>query len=150
MKPELGLRPFRHRREDRCEAHAWITVLVYHIQRWIERSLELSGCHATWNSLKMLLQTHCYSTMIIPSKDGVIRKIRKAGKPDERQRTIYQKLGVQYRNLHVIKFEKLLTGKSTRVDLACIAVWSAARLALAPMDPKYSLNSSDGWLENSC
>jgi len=63
MKPELGLRPFRHRREDRCEAHAWITVLVYHIQRWIERSLELSGCHATWNSLKMLLQTHCYSTM---------------------------------------------------------------------------------------
>ncbi len=30
--------------------------------------------------------------MIIPSKYGVTRKIRKAGKPDERQRTIYQKL----------------------------------------------------------
>jgi hypothetical protein len=103
MKSELGLRPFRHHREDRCEAHAWITVLAYHIQRWIEHSLELSGCPATWNSLKMLLQTHCYSTMIIPSKDGVIRKIRKAGKPDERQRTIYQKLNVEYRNLPVNK-----------------------------------------------
>ncbi len=103
MKSELGLRPFRHHREDRCEAHAWITVLAYHIQRWIEHSLELSGCPATWNSLKMLLQTHCYSTMIIPSKDGVIRNIRKAGKPDERQRTIYQKLNVEYRNLPVNK-----------------------------------------------
>ena len=103
MKTELGLRPFRHHREDRCEAHALTTVLAYHLQRWIEHSLELSGCPVTWNSLKMLLQTHCYSTMIIPSKDGVIRKIRKAGKPDERQRTIYQKLNVEYRNLPVIK-----------------------------------------------
>ena len=103
MKTELGLRPFRHHREDRCEAHAWITVLAYHLQRWIEHSLELSGCPVTWNSLKMLLQTHCYSTMIIPSKDGVIRKIRKAGKPDERPRTIYQKLNVEYRNLPVNK-----------------------------------------------
>jgi len=47
----------------------------------------------------MLLQTHCYSTMTIPSKDGVIRRIRKAGKTDERQRTIYQKLNVEYKNL---------------------------------------------------
>ncbi|MCX6985964.1 MAG: IS1634 family transposase [Lentisphaerae bacterium] len=107
MKTELGLRPFRHHREDRCEAHAWITVLAYHLQRWIEHSLELSGCPTTWNSLKMLLQTHCYSTMIIPSKDGVIRKIRKAGKPDERQRTIYHKLNVEYRNLPVRKSEKM-------------------------------------------
>ncbi len=58
MKTELGLRPFRHHREDRCEAHAWITVLAYHLQRWIEHSLELSGCPATWNSVNKLLQTH--------------------------------------------------------------------------------------------
>lgn len=107
MKTELGLRPFRHHREDRCDAHAWITVLAYHLQRWIEHTLELAGCPATWNSMKMLLQTHCYSTMTIPSKDGVIRKIRKAGKPDERQRTIYQKLNVEYKNLPMRKSEKM-------------------------------------------
>lgn len=107
MKGDLGLRPFRHHREDRCDAHAWITVLAYHLQKWIEHSLELAGCPATWNSLKMLLQTHCYSTMIIPSKDGVTKKIRKAGKPDERQRTIYHKLNVEYKNLPVKKSEKM-------------------------------------------
>jgi hypothetical protein len=71
--------------------------------RWIEHTLELAGCPATWNSLKMLLRTHCYSTIVIPSKDGVIREIRKAGKPDERQRTIYQKLNVEFKKLPVKK-----------------------------------------------
>jgi transposase len=103
MKSELGLRPFRHHREDRCDAHAWITVLAYHLMRWIEHILELSGTPATWKSVRRLLQTHCYSTMIVPSKDGKIRYIRKAGKPDERQRKIYQILNVEYKNLPVIK-----------------------------------------------
>lgn len=106
MKSELGLRPFRHHREDRCEAHAWITVLAYHLQRWIEHSLDLLGTPATWRSLKMLLQTHCYSTMSIPSKDGKVRQIRKAGKPDERQRTIYHNLKVEYKGLPVKKTQK--------------------------------------------
>jgi len=103
MKSELGLRPFRHHREDRCDAHAWITVLAYHLMRWIEHTLELAGASATWPSIRRLLQTHCYSTIIIPSKDGKIRHIRKAGKPDERQRRIYQILNVEHKNLPVIK-----------------------------------------------
>jgi len=103
MKSELGLRPFRHHREDRCDAHAWITVLAYHLMRWIEHTLELAGAPATWRSVRRLLQTHCYSTIIVPSKDGKIRFIRRAGRPDERQRKIYQILNVEYRNLPVIK-----------------------------------------------
>lgn len=103
MKSELGLRPFRHHREDRCDAHAWITVLAYHLMRWVERTLELAGAPATWAATRRLLQTHCYATMIVPSKDGKIRHVRKAGKPDERQRKIYQLLNVEYRNLPVTK-----------------------------------------------
>lgn len=103
MKSEQGLRPFRHHREDRCDAHAWITVLAYHLMRWIEHSLELAGAPASWPSLRRLLQTHCYSTIIVPSKDGKIRHIRKAGKPDERQRKIYQLLNVEYGKLPVTK-----------------------------------------------
>ena len=103
MKSELGLRPFRHHREDRCDAHAWITVLAYHLMRWIEHTLELAGAPATWPSIRRLLRTHCYSTIIIPSKDGRIRYIRKAGRPDERQRKIYQIMNVEYKNLPVMK-----------------------------------------------
>jgi transposase len=107
MKKELGLRPFRHHTDDRCDSHAWITVLAYHLQRWIEYSLEIAGCPTSWRNLKLLLQTHCYSTLSIPSADGVVRRMRKAGKPDEKQRAIYQKLNVEYRKLPIIRFEKL-------------------------------------------
>lgn len=107
LKGELGLRPFRHHKEARCEAHTWITILAYHLQRWIEYSLEMADCPSSWRNIKILLQTHCYSTLTIPSRDGLIRRMRKAGKPDEKQRSIYQKLNVEYRNLPVIKFEKL-------------------------------------------
>lgn len=103
MKSELGLRPFRHHREDRCDAHAWITVLAYHLMRWIEYTLETAGTPMTWQAVKRLMHTHCYSTIIVPSKDGKIRHIRKAGKPDERQRRIYQLLDVEYRKLPVFK-----------------------------------------------
>ena len=71
--------------------------------RWIEHTLEPSGAPATRRSVGRLLQTHCYSTIIVPSKDGKIRYIRKAGKPDERQRKIYQILNVEYKNLPVMK-----------------------------------------------
>ena len=30
MKSELGLRPIYHQKETRCDAHIFITVLVYH------------------------------------------------------------------------------------------------------------------------
>ncbi|MEK7226430.1 MAG: hypothetical protein AAB221_12230, partial [Bacteroidota bacterium] len=103
MKSELGLRPFRHHKESRCDAHAWITLLAYHLMRYIEYTLEQNSVQTTWKALKRLLQTHCYSTMIIPSKDGKIRRIRKAGKPDEKQRKIYRIFNINCKNLPVIK-----------------------------------------------
>ena len=41
--------------------------LAYHLMRWIEHSLELSGHHCTWRTLRRRLQTHCYATVIIPT-----------------------------------------------------------------------------------
>ena len=103
MKSELGLRPFRHHREDRCDAHAWITVLAYHLMRYVEYTLEQNNTPISWTSLRRLLQTHCYSTLIVPSKDGKIRYIRKPGRPDEKQRKIYQILKINYKNLPIRK-----------------------------------------------
>ena len=103
LKSELGLRPIRHHREDRCDGHAWITVLAYHLMHWVEKSLESAGAPSTWPAVKRILQTHCYSTIIVPSKDGKTRYLRKAGRPGERQRKIYQLLNVEYRNLPVFK-----------------------------------------------
>ena len=87
--------------EDRCDSHVFITVLAYHLMRFIERKLEKADL--SWQSARMILQTHCYCTIIIPTKNGIIHVLRKPGNPDEKQRSIYQLLGVDYSHLPVFR-----------------------------------------------
>ncbi len=103
LKSDLGLRPFRHHMESRCEGHIWITILAYHLLRWIEYTLEFNDYNATWRAARRMLQTHCYSTLIVPTSDGIVRHIRKPGRPDERQRLVYELLGVDTSGLPVRK-----------------------------------------------
>jgi hypothetical protein len=70
MKSDLGLRPFHHQLERRCRAHIWITILAYHLMRWIEHSLELSGYHCTWR------------TPLPPTPDPLLRDV---DHPDRRR-----------------------------------------------------------------
>ena len=63
--------------------------------------MKLNDYDATWRSVRRMLQTHCYSTIIVSASDGIVRYIRKAGRPDERQKLIYEILGVELSNLPV-------------------------------------------------
>jgi len=103
MKSELGLRPFYHYKEYRCDGHVWLTILAYHLLHWVEYMLKLSGYETTWPSVRRILQTHCYATLIIPTKDGLEYRICRPGRPDERQRFIYSKLGI---NLSLLPIRK--------------------------------------------
>ncbi len=109
MKTFLGIRPVRHHREDRCDAHIFITVISYHLMCYIEEKMNAAEKAATWWNIKRILETHCYSTIIVPSEDGKIRTIRKAGRPDERQRGIYEVFGINYRELP--KFKSIFSKK---------------------------------------
>lgn len=94
LKSDLGLRPFFHYTEDRCDGHIWLTILAYHLLRWVEYSLHATDCRISWKATRRLLATHCYATMLIPTSDGKVRHLRKPGRPDERQRAIYKRLGI--------------------------------------------------------
>ena len=45
LKRELGLRPVYHQKEDRVDAHIFISILAYHISHAIEETLKKEGCH---------------------------------------------------------------------------------------------------------
>jgi transposase len=109
LKSDLGLRPFFHYTEERCDGHIWITVLAYHLLRWIEYSLDTVTCKLSWQKVRRLLATHCYTTMIIPTADGKVRHLRKPGQPDEKQRAIYNHLAIDWNTLPVKTsiFEKM-------------------------------------------
>lgn len=99
MKSDLGLRPFHHQIERRCRAHIWITILAYHLLRWVEHSLKLCGRQSTWRAVRRTLQTHCYATMIIPATTGRVHHIRKPGRPNDAQKLVYSLLGIDWTDL---------------------------------------------------
>jgi hypothetical protein len=101
MKSDLGLHPFHHQLAQRCRAHIWITVLAYHLLRWTEHSLKLSGYDSTWRALRRKLDTHCYATLIIPDASGLEHHIRKPGRPNSVQKLIYTLLGIDWTMLPV-------------------------------------------------
>ena len=97
LKSVLGLRPIFHQREDRCEGHIFITVLAYHLLHWVEYMLQSSGDRRSWPTIRRLLQTHSYTTIVYPAPRAT-RSIRAPGVPDEAQQQIYATLGINWRS----------------------------------------------------
>lgn len=105
LKSDLGLRPNQHRKEERVDAHVFITVLAYQLLRYTTYKLEQKGDTRCWETIKRLMQTHCYTTMSLPTNNGDIYHLRKAGRPELEQKTVYEALGVDYKNLPATKMK---------------------------------------------
>jgi len=99
LKSDLGLRPVYHQKEHRCEGHIFITILAYHLLQWIEHGLRIRGEYMSWASVRRLLQTHAYTTITCPSKDGKVHHIRTPGTPDSAQSKIYDLLNIDVNKL---------------------------------------------------
>lgn len=96
LKTDLGLRPNPHHKEERVDAHVFICVLAYHLLKNILWTLEQKGDYRNWETLKRVLRTHCYTTILLPTRNGQIHRIRKAGQPEECQKSIYRNLGIDW------------------------------------------------------
>ena len=103
LKTDLGLRPNPHQKEERVDAHVFICILAYHLLRNILWTLEQKGDHRNWETLKRVLGTHCYTTILLPTRSGQTHRIRKAGQPEECQKAIYRNLGIAWDNLPRIR-----------------------------------------------
>jgi transposase len=103
LKRDLGLRPNRHHKEQRVDGHIFITVLAYQLMCYIRRKLEEAGDRRDWDTIRRVLRTHCLTTIILPTKNGTVYRIRKAAQPEECQRKIYDALGIEWQSLPVTK-----------------------------------------------
>ncbi len=99
LKSELGLRPNYHQKEIRVEGQVLITVLAYHLRWSMQQALEAAGDHRSWETIRRILQTHAYTTILLPTQAGKLYRIRRAGQPEEGQKAIYKILGVDWRPL---------------------------------------------------
>jgi len=94
MKSELGLRPNYHQTELRVDAHVFITVLAYQLQRFILQTLQQAGDHRSWTTIRGILQSHCYATVTLPTRSGVLHRVRKPGQPEMRHWEIYRHFAI--------------------------------------------------------
>ena len=90
LKSNLGLRPNRHQTEDRADAHVLITVLAYHLLCFILETLSRAGDRRSWPTLRQILQTHQYATVVLPTREGTTHLLRKPGEPEQCHRQIYR------------------------------------------------------------
>lgn len=99
LKSELGLRPNFHQKERRVEGHVFITILAYQLLCFIRETLRRAEINNSWETIRRLLSTHCYATIVLPTKNGKTYRIRKASAPDEQQNRIYQIFGIDWKSL---------------------------------------------------
>ncbi|RPJ51801.1 MAG: IS1634 family transposase [Acidobacteria bacterium] len=113
LKGDLGLRPNYHQLEERVDGHVFISVLAYQLLRYVLRCLEEQHDHRSWTTIKCILSTHCYTTMLLPTKSGTLYRIRKAGEPEEEQKEIYGKLKLKWKHLPSTKTIVTSNGATT-------------------------------------
>jgi transposase len=99
LKGDLGLRPNYHQLETRVDAHIFITVLAYHLWKFISHTLARSGDHRDWVTVRRVLQTHCYATVHVPTREGITYHLRKPGQAEACQAELYQRFGIDLASL---------------------------------------------------
>jgi transposase len=94
MKSPLLERPIFHHLEKRTQTHIFLCVLAYHLLVAIEKRFLDRGVHTSWWTLRQQLSTHQVITVVLPTQDGKVLKIRKGTTPEPIHREIYGTLRI--------------------------------------------------------
>ena len=94
MKSPLVLRPVYHQVEPRVDTHIFLSVLAYHLLVAIEKTLLDQGVHSSWQTLRDALKTHQVCTVVLPTDQGDVLRIRKGATPEPTHKAIYDLLHI--------------------------------------------------------
>jgi transposase len=94
MKSPLAERPIFHQLEHRTQTHIFLCVLAYHLLVAIEKRFLDRGVHTSWWTLRQQLSTHQVVTVVLPTRQGRVLKIRKGTTPEPIHREIYSTLKI--------------------------------------------------------
>ncbi len=103
MKSPLMERPIFHHLTRRTQTHIFLCVLAYHLLAVIEKRFLDQGIHTSWWTIRQQLSTHQVATIVLPTSDGMLLKIRKGGTPEPEQKKIYEVLGIPSQVIKPIK-----------------------------------------------
>ena len=103
LKSELGLRPIFHQTQTRVDGHLFITLLAYSIIHTIRYKLKQKDIHYSWDTIRDILRNQKRITTSMKCKDNTTLYIRQSSELNDRQKEIYDALGIKYRAGDVTK-----------------------------------------------
>jgi transposase len=96
MKSPLSERPIFHQIERRVDTHIFLCVLAYHLLVAIEKTLLDQQIHTSWATVRDILSTHQICTVVLPTENGAVLRIRRSSIPEPEHKNLYDLLGVPH------------------------------------------------------
>ena len=92
-----------HHLEHRVESHIFLCVLAYHLLVAIETTLQRQEIHTSWATVRDLLATHQIATIVLPTGQNGVLRIRRSPTPEPDHRVLYEALGVPTEIIRPVK-----------------------------------------------
>ena len=103
MKSPLIERPIFHHLQHRVQTHIFLCVLAYHLLVAIEKRFLDQGVHTSWATLREQLATHQVVTVVLPSTNGQVLRLRKSTTPEAIHHDIYRTLRIPHKLMKPVK-----------------------------------------------
>jgi hypothetical protein len=114
LKSPLMERPIFHHLKNRTQTHIFLCVLAYHLLAAIEHRFLQAGVHTSWWTIRQQLSTHQVATIVVPTADGRVLKIRKATTPEPLHCDIYATLRIPAEVMKPVKTWHLETASDEK------------------------------------
>ena len=92
----------RQREEAAVRSQAgteYSAVLACRLPWVILQSMGAQRDHRGWQTLKRVLETHAFTTFLLPATGGKLRRGRRVGEPEEDRKAIHAALRIDWRHL---------------------------------------------------
>ena len=86
--------PIYHHKPRRADGHRFITVIAYQLVQVIRTRLRAHGKHASWTTLRRILEGRRRVTATLRRPDGRTLHVCTATQAEPAQRPIYHALGI--------------------------------------------------------
>jgi transposase len=92
LKTDLNIRPVHHQKDNRVEAHIYLTILAYQVVNTIRFMLKNVGIKYDWKNIKRIMSTQKIQTVKLPMEKKIMY-IRKPSAPIWEVKQIYDATG---------------------------------------------------------
>lgn len=88
LKSDLNIRPIYHQKDDRIDAHLYLTMLAYQLVNTIRYMLKKNNINYSWSTIRRIMSTQKIQTVVLRTDKKEIH-LRKPSEPIAEVKEIY-------------------------------------------------------------